>query len=180
MNRSVTLALIAMIAAILSARADTQSASNTAAPLVRMQCSEPFSSNTGWSLNVNLDGSARLTMDTHPQPTIRTFKVSAINLDIFHHAVDEQRFFELSSEYGSHVPDSGKRTILVNVGKKRRTVTLLFLNSSAPNISEVKRALLVWKIARNWFSDAGATDMRAYDRKILDAPNSSSHATTGR
>ena len=179
-KRSVAWTILAIIFASICVCAGRKSVAKADAALVLMNCSEPFTSNTGWSLIVNADGSASITMNTHPTPKIRHFKVPTKELDTFREVAAAQRFFDLGAEYGSHVPDSGKRAITVHIGQKSKTVRLLFLSPTSADSSEVKRALLVWKIARNWFNDAGAADTRAHDKQILDTPSASVPPKVGR
>jgi hypothetical protein len=66
------------------------------------------------------------------------------------------------------VPDGDRRTLSIQVGKQSKSVDLYFVSSDDARLSEIKRALRVWAVARRWFQDSHASDLSSYDKRILD------------
>ncbi len=167
MNRT-RLFLTQAILAMLLLTGQAKSSQERRTPLVMLTCEVPFSSEHGWNLTVNEDGSAKLVIFVHPKPVTRTFTVPATVISTFRAEIVRQRFFDLRTEYGERVPDGEVRVLKIHVGKHDRVVKLFHLNQTTHDLPEIKRALRLWILARSWFNDPGAADSRKYDRRILD------------
>jgi len=128
-----------------------------------------FAAGSGWTLSVPSDGSARLTISGLPKKT-RSVAVSRKQFTALSRELQSVRFFELDAEYGSAVPDGSIRTLTVREGSRQKTVTLRYLRETDPHRGEIRRALRVWHLVQDWFSDPAAVDLRRYDRRILEAP----------
>lgn len=125
-----------------------------------------------WYLSVNSAGQAQLTINRR---TIynRTFVVSREQLDELRHVLIRERFFDLEEYYGVAVASGSSQLLSVTVGEYTRTVKLDFLMNWVYNdqarLRDPARALRVWMVIREWFSDADAVDTRKYDKMVLDA-----------
>ncbi len=148
-------------------------ATNACAPSQRVEGTEPLSiklddSGLGHSLTfeVKLDGTASLQFVKFPSTGQRQFKVTSAQMADLRDAIETERFFELENEYGLGVPDGGDASLTIQRGVKIQTVRLHYLQG-APNMSEIKRALRVLKVVRDWFNDKGAPDSRPYHERLL-------------
>ena len=132
-----------------------------------------FAAGKSWHLSVNSAGKAELTIETYPEWTHREFQVPAADLQMLRKALDDEKFFALSDEYGETVLDGSETTITIVAGDKAKTVKVRFLmnwvNNDKSKTLEPSRAIRIKMIVRNWFSDQDAVDLRKYDQKVLDA-----------
>lgn len=72
-----------------------------------------FAKGYSWSLTVDTERKARLTIDSYPQARTREFEVSSEQINKLVAALEKERFFGLQSDYGQEVPDGSTRVIKV-------------------------------------------------------------------
>lgn len=125
----------------------------------------PMSSKYGWTLIVDGEGLAQLSLARSANPEKRTFHVSAKEMARFRKLLVEQKFYALDAKYGGAVPDSSERTLSITQGRQSKSIHLGFLREEDPHLPEVKRALLVWNAAQSWFHEPAAQDLRPYEKK---------------
>jgi hypothetical protein len=132
-----------------------------------------FAKGHSWHLSVNSAGRAELTVETFPEPTRRQFQVTKEQLAEFRKALIDERFFELTGEYGQLVPDGSEDSITVTAGRHSNSVKVHFLMNWVLNdkakLREPSRAVRLLILVRGWFDDEKAVDRREYDRRVLDA-----------
>jgi hypothetical protein len=111
-------------------------------------------------------------IDTYPRTT-RQFDVSKERLTVLRTSLLNERFFELSDDYGQRVPNGSTTTVTVTAGDQTKMVKLHFLMNWVHNdkakLREPSRAVRVLLIIRDWFEDVEAVDLRRYDRMVLEA-----------
>ncbi|HMC63483.1 MAG TPA: hypothetical protein VKI65_00940 [Gemmataceae bacterium] len=133
-----------------------------------------FGKGRSWYLSMNSAGQAELTIETYPERTRRQFQVSKEKLAALRKALRQEKFFDLSGEYGEQVPDSSTTTLTVTAGDHTKALKLHFLMNWAVSrdkarLREPARAVRVMLLIRNWFTDAEAVDLRKYHQMVLDA-----------
>jgi hypothetical protein len=132
-----------------------------------------FAKGCSWYLRVSRSGVADLSIESEQKPVHRRFTVSAQRLAELRAVVEREQFFSLSDEYGESVPDGSTTVIGVNVGGRRKVVTIRFLMnwaySDPKRLREPARALRVLQIIRGWFDDGDAIDLRRYDALVIEA-----------
>jgi hypothetical protein len=140
---------------------------------IAASCVGDFAEGRSWYLSVNSAGEAELTIATFPRPTRRRFLVPRQRLSELRRALAEERFLDLAGEYGQVVPDGSATTLTVTVGERSRSVRLNFLmnwvRGDKAKLREPSRAVRIAVMIRGWFDDAGAVDLRRFDRMVLDA-----------
>jgi hypothetical protein len=131
-----------------------------------------FAQGRPWHATVNSAGMGELTIDTVAQPIRRKFEVSEEQLAALREAIVKERYFDLRDEYGEEVPDSSTRILTIGAGDRTKTVKIRYLmnrlQDNPPQLQEARRALRVWLVVRDWFSDPQAVDLRRYDRIVLE------------
>jgi hypothetical protein len=133
-----------------------------------------FAQGSSWHLSVNSAGKAELTIATRASKVRRQFDVPKEQLAVLRKALMEEKFFDLTDEYGQRVPDGSTQTLTVTVGDRAKSVKVRFLmNWIAANekdkLREPSRAVRLLVLVRGWFADAEAVDLRPYDQKVLEA-----------
>jgi len=132
-----------------------------------------FSEGFSWRLRVDGLGTATLSIDTWPKPTVRHFNVPAQELAALRAVVERERFFLLADEYGQDVPDGSTTKIGVTVGGREKVVTIRYLMnwvySDPKRLQEPARALRVLQVIRRWFTDDEAVDLSKYDAMVIEA-----------
>jgi len=106
-----------------------------------------------WHLKVDPNGKAEVT-EGRGEANVRSFQVSADQLNGLRRALDEERFFELDEIYGDRVPDGGEKRLKITRGKKAQTVTLLFLGNwegqGHRKLAEAQRAQRIRALIEGW------------------------------
>ena len=132
-----------------------------------------FGNGWPWTLNVDADGSANLSIDSFPTPVSRSFAVTQPQIDELRSLLIAERFFALDDEYGELVPDGSTRTITIRCGSRAHSVRLHFLmnwvHGNTVRLREPARAVRVWRCIRRWFDDAEAVNLGRYDEMVLNA-----------
>jgi hypothetical protein len=136
-----------------------------------------FAKGGSWYLSVNSGGKAELAIEpslSQPKRIRRQFDITKEQLAAFQKALNDESFFELSGEYGQRVPDGSTRTLTVIRGDRVKSVQVRFLmNWAAANdkekLREPSRAVRLLVLARGWFNDPEAADLRRYDQRVLEA-----------
>jgi hypothetical protein len=127
---------------------------------------------SGWYLSVNSAGEAELTLQDG-KDTRRQFRVSPEQQRALQKAILDEKFFELSEDYGDLVVDGSTRTLTICVGQMVKTVQVHYLMNGGKGdpatLREPARALRVVMLVRSWISDPDAIDLTKYDQKVLDA-----------
>ncbi len=132
-----------------------------------------FAKGYSWSLKVDAERKARLTIDSYPQARTREFEVNIDQINELVAALEKERFFSLQSDYGQLVPDGSTRVIKVVRDGVEQTVRIHFLmnwvHGNPSKLREPARALRVFRLVRSWFDDADAVDLSRYDDMVLKA-----------
>lgn len=127
---------------------------------------------SGWYLSVNSAGQGELTLQDG-KDTRRLFKVSPEQLRAIQKAILDEKFFDLSEDYGDLVVDGSTRTLTICVGQLVKTVRVHYLMNGGKGdpatLREAVRALRVIMLVRSWISDTDAIDLTQYDQKVIDA-----------
>lgn len=135
----------------------------------------PLNRKAGWTLRVNSDRKAHLTINAYPKTIERDFEIPQKQFDQLKQALIDEKYFDLADSYGESVPDGRYTTMTVVAGDAKKTVRIAYpmnwINADKWKLVEPSRAIRILMIVREWFNDPQAVDMREYDRKILDAAN---------
>jgi len=130
-----------------------------------------FQKGFSWELHVDPTGKAGLKIWSSPEDKKRKFQLSQNQIEELRKTLAQERFFELSNEYGDLVSDGSTTTLTISVGKNTKSVVLRYfrIEGGAGKLREPARAIRVLNVIRGWFSDQEAVDLREYDRLVLDA-----------
>jgi hypothetical protein len=126
-----------------------------------------------WHIVVDGKGSARLKINTFPDPIHREFHVPPKELEKLARVVEDQGWFDLKAEYGERVPSGCVDTLTVTIGEQTNTVKIHFLmnwvHTAPEKLKEPAKAVRTFQVIRSWFSDPEAVDLTKYDEMILRA-----------
>lgn len=167
-------AVVSSAVAILLGCASPQKGHDASTPIsVTASTTGRFAKGHSWSLSVDTDRKARLTIDSYPQAQTREFEVSTEQINELAAALEKERFFDLQPDYGQMVPDGSTRVIKVVQGGEANTVRIHFLmnwvHSNPSKLKEPARALRVFRLVREWFDDEDAVDLKRYEDMVLKA-----------
>ncbi|MCW5550552.1 MAG: hypothetical protein KIS67_00155 [Verrucomicrobiae bacterium] len=167
-------AAVSSAVAILLGCASPRKGHDTSTPIsVFASTTGRFAKGYSWSLAMDANRKARLTIDSYPQARTREFEVGTEQIYELVAALEKERFFSLPSDYGQIVPDGSTRVIKVVRDGAEHTVSIHFLmnwvHSNPSKLKEPARALRVFRLVQTWFDDADAVDLSRYDDMVLKA-----------
>ena len=170
----ITIAILLMLCGCAKPKQDAEITHKLTEPLsLNVKIDGRFARGRPWTLNVDQNRTATLTIESFPKPVTRMFTINEQQIDNLIAVLEEERFFEMGEDCGEIVADGSTRKITINCGSKSHTVHIHFLmnwaNGDTSRLREPARAVRVWSHIRKWFDDSEAVDLTRYDEKVLNA-----------
>lgn len=122
-----------------------------------------------WSLTLNSDGQAELSIDKGERSVRRWFRVTQRQIEVLRKALRDESFFDLNEQQGGYVFSSSVTKLKITEGMRENSVMILHFghDNSASELAQGCRAIRVLLLIRNWFDDPEAADLREYYRSTL-------------
>jgi hypothetical protein len=170
----ITIAILLILCGCSKPKKDAEITSKLKGPLsLNVKIDGRFARGWPWTLNVDQNRTATLTIESFPEPVTRMFTIDEQQIDDLIAVLEKERFFEMDEDYGEIVADGSKKTITINCGSNSHTVHIHFLmnwaNGDTSRLREPARVVRVWSHIRKWFDDSEAVDLTRYDEKVLNA-----------